>query len=185
MTLYGALLRLYPRSFRDAYGQDMALLLRDQLRDERAARVWGRTLLDLVLTVPPQHLEVLVSRPVSAAALYSGLGGAALLVAGVTLVTVGLSVPSLVVAAVLGSLGALAWRRSHALSGPRSRGHRGVAHLAAGGVGLAVTLLSVRGAGELAAGPWVVFALALLTSVGLLVVGLALLVHRSPGHRSA
>ena len=62
MTLYGALLRCYPRDFRREYGDDMAQLLALQLRDENAARVWVRTFVDLALTVPSLRLEAVMSR---------------------------------------------------------------------------------------------------------------------------
>jgi uncharacterized membrane protein YhaH (DUF805 family) len=170
MSAYAALIRLYPRSFREDYGPDMEVLLRRQLQDEPALRVWGRALLDVVLTVPPQHLEVLMSRPVSSSSLYSGLGIVSLAAAGLLVATVGLSPVGLAVVVVLVALGAISWRRSHALSG--SGGNRGWTFLLAGVVGLAVTVLSVQGRDELASGPWTVFAIALVASVVLLVAGL-------------
>ena len=54
---YRVLLHLYPRRFRREYGDDMVLLLEDQLRDEGAPRVVARAVLDLAITVPTRHLE--------------------------------------------------------------------------------------------------------------------------------
>ena len=66
VVVYRKLLWLYPRSFRDEYGSDMALLFADQLRDEPAARVWARGAVDLAITVPARHLEAHVNRPPNA-----------------------------------------------------------------------------------------------------------------------
>ena len=62
--LYASLLRLYPRGFRDRYGDEMVLLLGDQIRDARAgagiggvAITWIRTLVDLVSSAVGEHLR--------------------------------------------------------------------------------------------------------------------------------
>lgn len=109
---YRALLRLYPRRFRDEYGADMALLFADQLRDEPAARVWARSAIDLALTVPTRHLEAHMNRapsmllPVLFAAIgASGLGIAAVGGTGPGMLAVGLSI-----AVVALGLAAVAWR---------------------------------------------------------------------------
>src|SRR5262245_5320557 len=69
---YRALLRLYPHRFRGEYRDEMTRLFADQLRDARATegpvgviRLWARSLVDLVVTAPGQHLEkeVLVASP--------------------------------------------------------------------------------------------------------------------------
>jgi hypothetical protein len=44
--VYAALVRLYPRAFRQHYGADLAQLLRDQCAEEPAWRVYGRALVD-------------------------------------------------------------------------------------------------------------------------------------------
>jgi hypothetical protein len=71
---YATLLRVYPRRFRSDYRDEMTRLFADQLRDVRSTegavgvvRLWVRSLVDLVLTAPGQHLEpepVLVATPV-------------------------------------------------------------------------------------------------------------------------
>ena len=63
LGVYRAMLRLYPRSFRAEYGEDMVQLMHDQLRDESAPRVWTRTALDLVISIPTRHVEGHMSRP--------------------------------------------------------------------------------------------------------------------------
>ena len=61
---YAGLLRLYPRAFRDRYGDEMVLLLGDQLRDARAVAgiggvvaTWVRTLVDLASSAVGEHLR--------------------------------------------------------------------------------------------------------------------------------
>jgi hypothetical protein len=78
VRLYGALLRSYPRRFHAEYRDEMTRLFADQLRDARStegtvgvARLWARSLVDLVSTVPGQHVEAekyLVASPVGATA---------------------------------------------------------------------------------------------------------------------
>jgi predicted permease len=58
---YLALMRLYPREFREQYGDDMLDYFRDRLRDERArgssiARFWVRALFDLVANALHERL---------------------------------------------------------------------------------------------------------------------------------
>jgi hypothetical protein len=60
--VYRALVRLYPAAFRTRFGDEMVMLLGDQLRDARAsggisgpARTWLATVGDLVETVPAEH----------------------------------------------------------------------------------------------------------------------------------
>jgi hypothetical protein len=61
---YRALLRLYPATFRDDYGEEMARLFGEQLRDARAARgrhavagLWTRAIADVLETAPRHHLR--------------------------------------------------------------------------------------------------------------------------------
>lgn len=59
--LYRSLTVLYPRGFRAVYGEPMAQLFADSVRDV-GARAWLRALPDLVRTVPPQRIEAVMSR---------------------------------------------------------------------------------------------------------------------------
>lgn len=70
--LYRRLLALYPATFRAEYGDEMARLFADQLRDARqaggaapVARLWAGTVADLVATALGQHVqqEAPVARP--------------------------------------------------------------------------------------------------------------------------
>jgi hypothetical protein len=182
MSAYRALVRLYPRSFREAYAEDLQLLLRDQLRDEPALRVWSRALLDLALTVPAQHLESRMARPPAPAALYGALSAVSLAVAALGVLVAGLSVLGAVGLVVFVPLTVVAWRRSQALGDGSHAAAHWWKYLVAGATGLVVALLSVAGRDELAAGPWALFAATLLTSVALLATGLVLLAVR---HRPA
>ena len=60
MRLYRALLVLYPRAFRREFGEPMAQLFGDQLRDS-GRRAWLRTAPDLIFTVPRLRIEAVMS----------------------------------------------------------------------------------------------------------------------------
>jgi hypothetical protein len=90
LRIYRALLALYPRSFRREYREPMLQLFGDCVRD-RGARVWLRTVPDLVRTLPALRLEavmsggnttnrvvVLVLAVLAVAAVALGVGGPAL-----------------------------------------------------------------------------------------------------------
>jgi DMSO reductase anchor subunit len=59
LRAYRALLRLYPRSFRRAYGDEAERVLRDLLRDRRGTlglpRLWGRVLGDMLSTATKER----------------------------------------------------------------------------------------------------------------------------------
>ena len=72
---YRALLRLYPETFQHDYGDEMARLFDEQLRDAQAmhgrrgiADLWARVMWDVIATAPRQHLsrERHVSEPIIA-----------------------------------------------------------------------------------------------------------------------
>lgn len=185
MSVYGALLLLYPRDFREEYAEDMALLLDDQLRNESAARVWARTLLDLTLTVPPQHLEARMSRSVSPSAVYGTVGALFLVFAVAAAITFGLSAFGLLGVAVFGGFAGVSWRRSRALGSSRHADAHWWKYLIVGVVGATTCIAAVAGRDELAAGPWALFILGLLVSVVLVATGLGLLVVRGRTHNAA
>ena len=54
--LYSLLLQLYPRAFRERYGEEMARVFRDRLRDEPSARLWIDVLSDAAMSIPRQYL---------------------------------------------------------------------------------------------------------------------------------
>jgi len=105
LRIYRTLLVLYPRSFRRDYREAMLQLFGDCVRD-RGARVWLRTIPDLVRSVPVLRLEAVMAGghrvskvaafgliPVGAVVFAMGIGGfavtAALLVVVITLLALG------------------------------------------------------------------------------------------------
>jgi hypothetical protein len=184
MRAYRALLVLYPRAFREEYGEDMAQLLAQQLRDEGTTRVWARTLLDLALTVPSLHLEVRMSRTSTAPMVYGAGALACLLVLVLGGTSRGTALSGLAGVLVLGSLAVVSWRRSVTL-GAAPAGSHWWRYLAAGGTGLGLTVGLANLGDELPDGTWYVFMAALLTSVVLLVVGAALGVAQAAASRRA
>lgn len=93
---YRALLRLYPRQFRATYGEPMAQLFGDSVRDT-GRRAWLRTAADLARSVPTQRIEVIVNR-LSPAARVLAL---AFLVLSATVLGIGVGGPAVAVAVAL------------------------------------------------------------------------------------
>ena len=99
LAVYRALLRLYPRSFRESYGEPMAQLFGDRHRDA-GARVWLVAGPDLLRTVPAQRMEAVM------ASISTGVrvGLLAALVAGAVVASIGLgggAVPLIILIAVV------------------------------------------------------------------------------------
>jgi hypothetical protein len=84
--IYRTLVRLYPKTLRDTYGDDLVQHFDDLVADRGAAAGWGRTALDLFVTVPRYRLETIMndrhsSNTVSAiAGLLAAAGVASILV---------------------------------------------------------------------------------------------------------
>jgi len=77
---YALTMRLYPRAFRDRFGEDMRELFRDQWKAARRAGGWRRVMQLWLFTVPSiiggafaERLTAVVSRRVSSADAYSPL----------------------------------------------------------------------------------------------------------------
>lgn len=138
---YRALLHLYPRRFRAEYGDAMTSLVAAQLRDEPTTRVVARIALDLVITVPVQHLEVHVRAPRplvpvgSAAVALAGFGVAVAAGTGTFGVVVGL-----LVALAASAVAVVSWRQSRVVGGVRSEWWKPVA------VGVVLVVAVVVGA---------------------------------------
>jgi hypothetical protein len=111
---YRALLNLYPREFRRAFGDDMVQLVHDQCGDESSLRVGARVILDLAITVPSQHVESRTSRRPThlVAMIYSAMAAAGLLLAIVAGSNVAMFAGGLCVAALAAATAAAAWKRS-------------------------------------------------------------------------
>jgi hypothetical protein len=165
LLAYRAALRLYPRAFRREYGDDMVALLQEQLREENAARVTGRAVLDLLTSVPLSHWEAHVSRSSNTA---------------LTVVLVAIGAVLFIVGQPLGLFAALAafataillWRRGRPIA-VDATGRWWKVLL--GGITLLTTLIVVTTiTGELPEGAWFVAMVTLLTSVLMIVSGIVL-----------
>ncbi len=101
MAAYRALLRLYPKDFREEFGPDLLALHEDLAADRGLAFARRRTALDLIVTVPRYRLEQLMSEQHSTTALYLVIFGLAAL--GALAFVTGLGPPALLflVAAVV------------------------------------------------------------------------------------
>lgn len=58
--VYKNLLRLYPRDFRDQYGDDLLQIHTDLSAELGPRRAWRRVTLDLIVTVPRYRIETLM-----------------------------------------------------------------------------------------------------------------------------
>ena len=64
-ALYRRFCSCYPKAFREEYGEDLVTTFAQQLAEQGAANCWLRTLRDLAITIPVQHLEPPMKRPTS------------------------------------------------------------------------------------------------------------------------
>jgi hypothetical protein len=87
-SVYRSLLRLYPRSFRGHYGDDLVQQFADLVADRGVRAAWARTGVDLIVTVPRYRLESIMNDQHSATTLNVGI--TLLAVGGVLSVLVGL-----------------------------------------------------------------------------------------------
>ncbi|MEO5839506.1 MAG: hypothetical protein ABIQ73_07385 [Acidimicrobiales bacterium] len=60
--VYKNLLRLYPRAFRDQYGDDLLQIHTDLSAELGPRRAWRRVTLDLIVTVPRYRIETLMKQ---------------------------------------------------------------------------------------------------------------------------
>ncbi len=183
--IYRTMLWLYPRRFRQEYGPDMALLFANQLRDEAAARVWARTVVDLVISVPNRHLEAHMNRPANnivpllfAVISLSGLGLAVIGGSSLGMLAVGGSI-----GAVAAVLAAVSWRRTRSVGSTSTASAHWWKFLSGGAGILAAVIVITTATGEVGNSMWwpmmiTVFCALMLVAAGL-VLGLA---HRT-GHR--
>lgn len=173
---YRALLRLYPRRFREEYGVDMALLFAEQLRSEPAGRVWARTVVDLAITVPTRHMETHMHRPPNPTVpvLFGALSVAGIVFALVIGSNVAVAAIGLAVAISAGVLAAASWRHSRTITAARpATSHWWKVLLAGAGV-FTATIIVVNAVGEVSEGWWAPMMLALLAGILATVAGLIL-----------
>ena len=69
LPLYRAIVRLYPREFRQHFGDDLVLHFEDLVARDGASRAWGRTAVDLAVTLPRYRLETIMNPRRSTTAL--------------------------------------------------------------------------------------------------------------------
>lgn len=173
---YRALLHLYPRRFREEYGDDMALLFRDQLHDESARRVWARCVVDLAITIPTQHLESHMNRPPKSIVpvLFAALGVAGVVFALVVGSSVGLSAVGLAVAVVAGVLATASWRGTRTAAATRPVRTQWWKIVLVGVGTLTATIVVVNVVGEVSEGWWAPMMLAFLVGILTTATGLVL-----------
>jgi hypothetical protein len=186
VAAYRAAVHLYPRTFRAEYGPDLVQLLEHQLRDEPAARVVGRLVLDLAISLPTRHLEAHMHRP---SPTLVTLGFASVTVAAVLVaLTIGSNVlwagAALVVAAVAAMVATTSRRRSRLVTVERAATAQWWKLLIVGPAAIAVFAAVTTATGELPAGGWfigmVVLLAALVTTGAGIVLGVTQFVQR-PG----
>jgi hypothetical protein len=190
VAVYRYLSALYPKAFRAEYHDDLVATFTEQLRDDSAMRVWLSTIRDLVVTVPSQHLEARMNRPApqTVAVLATGVTVAALVLAVVagTGPVVGVFLLIALVALVVATL---AWKTAR----PEGRGGVSVANrwrtILISGVALLATVIVVINVPpynnkELPEALWLLMMLSLVTSVGLITVGITMGIARRLNHHS-
>lgn len=172
---YRVAVRLYPKAFRDEYGDDLVLLFTQQLRDEGAPRVVVRTAVDLLLSVPQRHLES--QMPTSHRSILPTVLGAVALSVLVAAVIVGH--PTVLAGAVAsslacGGLALLAAHRDRSLTDPRPWSARWWQLLTSGVVILGGLVAVTTATGELPTGGWFVAMTVGLAALLLMAAGLVL-----------
>jgi lysylphosphatidylglycerol synthetase-like protein (DUF2156 family) len=189
VAAYRFLSVLYPKSFRDEYREDLIATFSEQLRDERATRVWVSAIRDLVVSVPSQHLEARMNRPSpQTVAVIATVATVAALVLGVVAGTGPVVGVFLLIALVSLVVATWAWKAARPIG--RAGVHvanRWRAVLILGVALLAAVLLVINvppyNDRELPEAGWVLMMLSLVSSVGLIVVGLTMgIADRSNRH---
>lgn len=170
---YGALLVLYPRSFRREYGEDMALLFEEQLRDENPWRVCTRAATDLALTIPTNHLEAVMKASTSPflSTLFGAVAVAGIVSAIVSGTNAILALSGVAVGVAAGGLAAASYRRNRPLA-PSGQTGGWWKLLAAGGGLLTALIITLNVTGEVPDGFWFPMIITGLTAVVLMVMGL-------------
>lgn len=188
VRLYRSLSALYPKWFRDEYGDDLVATFSEQLADESTRRVWSSTIRDLLVTVPARHMEARMNHPAprTVAVTATGVTVAALVlaVAAGTGPVVGVFLLAAVAALIVATLGWTATRRADRNGSTVGSSWRttlivGVALLAAVIVVINVPPFNDR---ELPEAGWLIMMLALVTSIGLITIGLTTGLARRRAH---
>ncbi len=192
VALYRFLSVLYPKSFRDEYHEDLVATFSEQLRDQQAARVWVSAISDLVTSIPIQHLEARMNRPTpQTVAVVATVATVAALVLGVVAGSSPIVGVFLLIAIVSLVIATLAWKAARPISRAGVRvANRWRTVLILGVALLAVVLVVINvppyNEKELPEAGWVLMMTSLVTSVGLITVGLTMgIAQRSSRHTKA
>lgn len=159
VVAYRRLTALYPRAFREEYRADLVALFTDQLQDGRVAGVWFRTIGDLAVTVPSQHLEVRMKR--SSGGLVTATAIVVATVAAVTAAVFGfapMAIPLAVVALLATAVAVLSWRANHLGRGTAAAAGRNWWKFLLAGVATFATLALGTWLVDNAALPWALLA---------------------------
>ena len=181
VRVYGALVALYPRTFRDEYGDDMVQLVRDTCDDEPTWRVASRVVVDLALSIPTQHLELHMKRNPSPLIplIYTAVAGAGVMLAIAGGTSIALLVVGLTVAVLAATMAVIAWRRAAPVGESIQTQHWWKLVLAGPVLVGGVIVAAQAGVEAWFAGLLTVFLGLILTGVGLL-LGLMRLTTRRP-----
>lgn len=180
VPVYRALVKLYPRRFRDEYGDDMVATFREQCGDPSVHGACRRAAVDLAITIPTQVLEAGMRK--SSPTLVPLLSLAIALAGLITAIAGGTSPTTLVigfaVALVAGTIGIVAWRRTAPVREASLTGSWWMFL----GAGPALVVL-VLGAAALEVEAWILGTMILLLAIVSTVVGLGLGVAHLLNHR--
>ena len=184
VRVYGALVGLYPRDFRDDYGADMVQLVRDQCADEPAWRVCGRVAIDLAITIPTQQMDAHMNRTPNhlVPLIYTAAATAGALLAIVGGTNVVMLIIGACIAVACGTMAAIAWRRAGPFRGTSTSTNRAWWKLLIAGPCIVAVVIIAAGFGVEAwfVGVVAVFFAFVLTGVGLLLGVARLVSRRSP-----
>ena len=183
--IYRELLLVYPRSFRDKYRDDMALVFADQLRDDPTGRVWARGVVDLAITIPARHLEAHMNRPPNPTVplVYGALSVTGVVFAIVGGSSIGIAAIALALAVVAGYFAVASWRTTRAVTEARPAAARWWQVLL-GGVGvLTTTIVAVNIIGEVPDAWWLPMMITLLAGIMTTATGLILGITHLATHR--
>lgn len=176
--VYSTLLFLYPRDFRHEYGADMVQLMRDQCNDEPSLRVYGRASVDLLISIPTQHMENQMNRQAShlVPLVYTAIAAAGLLFALVGGTNPAMLVIGLAIAVLAGTAAGMAWKRAQPIAG-RITTDKWWKFVVAGPC--IVALVIAGGAAGIEA--WFAGVLAVMTAAALTLIGVGLGLARLTG----
>lgn len=192
INLYRSLSALYPKSFRDEYGDDLVATFSEHLCDDGVTAVWLSTIRDLVVTVPFQHLEARMHRPaprtVVVVATAVTVAALVLAIAAGTGPVVGVFLLAAIAALVVATAG---WRAASPAGRSGVDGANRWRTILAVGVALLATVIVVINVSpyndtELPGVGWALMMLSLISSVALITVGLTMgIARRSARHTRA